>query len=180
MSERNGSPQNSRTPTRKGGSQKESDEFKQKNEEFDRQRAALLKKRRTKQEPNVSASSTKRGCRRRVAFKTAEALRNEEHNLHQAISRRTEQEVFAIARKALSDLATVSLEERLGEVFTRRLREMDSRRKQASAKPLRKRLTQRSYAARSTCLRSNERRYKMRSTKPSRLKSISDSRPHQT
>jgi len=46
---------------KKAEAQKESDEFKQKNEEFDRQRAALLKKRRTKQEPNVSASSTKRG-----------------------------------------------------------------------------------------------------------------------
>ncbi len=34
-------------------------------------------------------------------------------------------EVFAIARKALMGLATVSLEEHLGEVFTRRLRDMD-------------------------------------------------------
>ena len=32
--------------------------------------------------------------------------------------------MFAIARKALADLATTSLEERIGEVFTRRLREM--------------------------------------------------------
>jgi F-type H+-transporting ATPase subunit b len=56
-------------------------------------------------------------------------LRSEEHNLHQAISRRTQQEVFAIARKALTDLATTSLEERLVEVFTRRLREMDGQAK---------------------------------------------------
>jgi len=54
-------------------------------------------------------------------------LRNEEQTLHEAIRRRTQQEVFAIARKALADLATVSLEERLGEVFTRRLREMDGK-----------------------------------------------------
>jgi len=33
-------------------------------------------------------------------------VRNEERNLHQAISRRTQREVFAIARKALADLAT--------------------------------------------------------------------------
>ena len=33
--------------------------------------------------------------------------------------------MFAIARKALTDLATTNLEERMGEVFTRRLREMD-------------------------------------------------------
>jgi F-type H+-transporting ATPase subunit b len=36
----------------------------------------------------------------------------------------------AIARKALTDLATVSLEERVGEVFTRRLRELDPKAKQ--------------------------------------------------
>jgi hypothetical protein len=40
-----------------------------------------------------------------------------------------EKEVFAIARKALTDLATVSLEERVGEVFTRRLRELDPKAK---------------------------------------------------
>jgi F-type H+-transporting ATPase subunit b len=39
-------------------------------------------------------------------------------------------EVFAIARKALTDLATVSLEERVGEVFTRRLRELDPKSKE--------------------------------------------------
>jgi F-type H+-transporting ATPase subunit b len=37
--------------------------------------------------------------------------------------------VFAIARKALTDLATTSLEERLGEVFTRHLRELDGKAK---------------------------------------------------
>ena len=37
--------------------------------------------------------------------------------------------MFAIVRKALTDLATTSLEERLGEVFTRRLRTMDGQAK---------------------------------------------------
>jgi F-type H+-transporting ATPase subunit b len=64
-----------------------------------------------------------------LSVKRQETLKNEEQNLHQAISRRTQQEVFAIARKALTDLATTSLEERLGEVFTRRLREMDGQAK---------------------------------------------------
>ena len=35
--------------------------------------------------------------------------------------------MFGIARKALTDLATTSLEERMGAVFTRRLREMDGK-----------------------------------------------------
>jgi F-type H+-transporting ATPase subunit b len=44
--------------------------------------------------------------------------------------------VFAIVRKALMDLATTSLEERLGEVFTRRLREMDGQAKAGLAEAL--------------------------------------------
>jgi len=40
-----------------------------------------------------------------LSAKRMETLRNDAHNLNQAISRRTQQEVFAIARKALTDLA---------------------------------------------------------------------------
>jgi F-type H+-transporting ATPase subunit b len=47
--------------------------------------------------------------------------------------------VFAIARKALTDLAGTSLEERMGEVFTRRLREMDVRQSKPSRRPSRQR-----------------------------------------
>ena len=57
-------------------------------------------------------------------------------NLNQAIRRRTQQEVFAIARKALTDLATASLEERMSEVFTRRLRTIDGKAKEGIAAAL--------------------------------------------
>jgi F-type H+-transporting ATPase subunit b len=104
---------------------KERDEFEQKNEEFDQQRAALLKtatdeaddeRQRLLEEARKAADA--------LSAKHQETLRADAKNLNQAISRRTQQEVFAIARKALTDLATTSLEERLGEVFTRRLREL--------------------------------------------------------
>src|ERR1035441_53115 len=106
--------------------QKERDEFQHKNEEFDQLRAGLL----SKATEEVKAERQRlldeaRKAADALSAKRQETLRNDAHNLSQAISRRTQQEVFAIARKALSDLATVSLEERLGEVFTRRLREMD-------------------------------------------------------
>ena len=122
---------------KKAEAQKESDEFKHKNEELDQQRAALLSKatdeakaerQRLLDEARKAASA--------LSSKRQEALRNEEHNLHQAINRRTRQEVFAIARKALMDLATTSLEERLGEMFTRRLREMDGHAKEGLGKAL--------------------------------------------
>ena len=138
MSGRSGSPRNSRTPTRKRPKPKRSsDEFKHKNEEFDQQRAALLSKATDEaQAERQRLLDEARKAAAALSSKRQETLRNEEHNLHQAISRRTQQEVFAIARKALTDLATTSLEERLGEVFTRRLREMDAQAKAGLAEAL--------------------------------------------
>jgi len=115
---------------KKAEAQKESDEFKQKNEEFDKQRAALMGKATEEaraERARLLDEARKAGAD--LSSKWQEALRNEESNLHQAISRRTQQEIFAITRKALTDLATVSLEERMGEVFTRRLREMNGQSK---------------------------------------------------
>ncbi len=122
---------------KKAEAQKESDDFKHKNEEFDKQRAALLSK--ATDEAKAERQRLLDEARKDAAAlssKLQEALRDQEHTLHQAISRRTQQEVFAIARKTLTDLATVSLEERLGEVFTRRLREMDAQAKAGLAQPL--------------------------------------------
>jgi F-type H+-transporting ATPase subunit b len=65
-----------------------------------------------------------------LSAKRQQAMATEAHDLNQAISLRTQQEVFAIARKTLGDLATVSLEERMGEVFTRRLRQINGKPKE--------------------------------------------------
>lgn len=115
----------------------ERDEFQHKNEVFDQQRAALLSK----------ATDEAKAERKRLldearqvadalSTKRQETLRNDAHNLNQAISRRTQQEVFAIARKALTDLAGTSLEERLADVFIQRLRAMDSQAKAGLAEAL--------------------------------------------
>jgi F-type H+-transporting ATPase subunit b len=111
---------------KKAEAQKESDEFKQKNDEFDQQRVALLKKAtdEVKAERQRLLDEARKAADV-LSAKRQETLRNDAHNLHQAISRRTQQEVFAIVRKTLKDLATTSLEERLVEVFTRRVRVMD-------------------------------------------------------
>ena len=123
---------------KKAEAQKDRDDFQHKNEEFDRQRAVLLGKatdeakaegQRLLDEARKSADA--------LSTKRQEALKNDAKNLNQAIARRTQQEVFAIARKALTDLATTSLEERMGEVFTRRLREMDGKAKETLGTALR-------------------------------------------
>jgi F-type H+-transporting ATPase subunit b len=111
--------------------QKDRDEFQHKNEEFDQLRAALLGKAtdEAKAERQRLLDEARKAADA-LSAKRQETLKNDAQNLNQAISRRTQQEVFAIARKALTDLATTSLEERLGEVFTRRLREMDGKAKE--------------------------------------------------
>jgi len=117
--------------------QKEHDEFQKKNKEFDQQRATLL----TKATDEAKAERQRlldeaRKATDTLSAKRRETLRNDAHNLNQAIVRRTQDEVFAIAHKALVDLATTSLEERLGEVFTRRLHEMDGEAKAGLAEAL--------------------------------------------
>ncbi len=111
---------------KKADAKKESDEYQHKNEEFDQQRAALLKK--ATDEANAECERLLDEARKAadaLSAKRQASLVEAAHNLNQAISRRTQQEVFAITRKALTDLATVSLEERLGEVFTRRIHELN-------------------------------------------------------
>ena len=116
---------------------KERDAFQHKNEIFEQQRAALLSK--ATDEAKVERARLLDEARQAadaLSIKRQETLRNEAHNLNQAISRRTQQEVFAIARKALADLATTGLEERMGEVFTRRLRALDDQAKEGFVKSL--------------------------------------------
>jgi F-type H+-transporting ATPase subunit b len=116
---------------KKAEAQKDRDEFQHKNEEFDQQRAALLTK--ATDEANAERQRLLDEARKAadaLSAKRQESLRSDAKNLNQAIARRAQDEVFGIARKALTDLATTSLEERLGEVFTRRLRELDGKAKE--------------------------------------------------
>lgn len=106
---------------------KERDEFLHKNEELVEQRASLLRK--AVEEAKVEGRrlmSEARGEFEASRAKHKESLRKDAHDLGRALERRTREEVFAIALKALKDLATTSLEERMGDVFIRRLRELAS------------------------------------------------------
>ena len=99
--------------------QKERDKFQHKNEEFDQQRAALL----SQATDEVTAERQRlldeaRAAANDLSAKRQEALRREQESLAGEITRRTREEVFAIARKTLADLAGASLEERISDVFT--------------------------------------------------------------
>ncbi len=116
---------------------RERDEFQQKNEEFDRQRAELLKKATTDAHAERQRLlDAARQAANALSAKRQEALREGVHNLNRAISRRAQHEVFAIARKALMDLADANLEQRMSKVFTQRLRALSGGVKDDLAKAL--------------------------------------------
>ena len=124
---------------KKTEAQKERDEFQKKNEEFDQQRAALLTKATDEAKTErLRLLEEARKAADALSAKRQESLVNDARNLNQAISRLTQKEVFAIARKALTDLATTSLEERMGEVFDRRLRELNGQAKNVLGEALKK------------------------------------------
>lgn len=122
----------------KADAKRQSDEFTRKNESFDQQRAALLSK--AEDEARAERQRLLDEARRAadtLGAKRLEALRSDARELNQTLARRAQEEVFAIARAALSDLAGMNLEARLCEVFTRRLRELDGSAKADLADTLR-------------------------------------------
>lgn len=110
--------------------QSERDAFQQKNDAFDKQRAALL----TKASDDAAAEGrqlldTARKAADTLSAKRKEALKTDEQALNRALRQRTQTEVFAIARKTLIDLADADLGDRMVEVFVRRLRAIEGKAK---------------------------------------------------
>jgi F-type H+-transporting ATPase subunit b len=116
---------------KKAEAEKARTDFEDKNKEFDQQRSALLGKAadEAKAERERLIDQAKKDSES-LRTNQADALRGDQIRMSSEITLLAEKEVFAIARKALTDLATVSLEERVGEVFTRRLRELDPKAKE--------------------------------------------------
>jgi F0F1-type ATP synthase membrane subunit b/b' len=107
---------------RRAEARQERESFQHKNQEFDQQRAALFahamdeaksERRRLLDETRQAADA--------MRAKRQEALRQEAEQLNQALLSRTQREVFAIARKTLTDLAGASLDARLVDVLIERL-----------------------------------------------------------
>lgn len=117
--------------------QKQLEELHHKNEELENQRDALLSQavkdahdERQKLLDEARKEADQLRSRRR------EMLASEQRSLDREIMRRTQKEVFAIARKALIELAGTGLEERMAQVFVRRLRELDGEAKSLLASAL--------------------------------------------
>jgi F-type H+-transporting ATPase subunit b len=123
--------------TKKAEAQKEREGFEHKNQLFDRQHAAMVSK--ATDEAKAEAQRILDEARKAadaLSARRAETLVQEAHSLNKILVGRVQQEVFAIARKALTDLAGASLEERLGTVFIGRLDALDAKAKAALAAAL--------------------------------------------
>jgi F-type H+-transporting ATPase subunit b len=121
----------------KSEAEKEREKFHKKNEAFDRQREELL----SKAKDEIKAERQRlldeaRQAADALRAKRQDALKREQQGLNDEITRRTREEVFAIARKTLADLAGTTLEERMSDVFIRRLRELNNEAKEDLAKAL--------------------------------------------
>jgi F-type H+-transporting ATPase subunit b len=113
--------------TKRTEAEKQRDEFEKKNQAFERQRDMLLKQ--AADDARAERSRLLDQARQAADIlraKRQEALRVEHQSLCEALSHRAREEVFAIARQALADLAGMTLEERITEVFLGRLRQLDS------------------------------------------------------
>lgn len=123
--------------TRKAEAGEERTAFEEKNAVFDKERANLLKQAtEAANAERLRLIETAREAAAALSAKRQESLQTEARELHREISRRTQQEVFAIARKALGDLAGTTLEERMVAVFMERLQALDDDEKQKLASAL--------------------------------------------
>jgi F-type H+-transporting ATPase subunit b len=117
---------------KKAEAQSECDELQRKNADFDRQCAELLSQ--ATEEAKVERQRLLDAARQdseALRARLQENLRSEHRSLGREIAARTQREVFAIARKTLSDLAAAGLEGRMADVFVGRLRKLSGAEKQA-------------------------------------------------
>ena len=111
--------------------QKERDDFQQKNERFDSERAVMLKA--AADQANAEHQKLLQEARDEadaLLAKREASMQIDARNLNQAIAHRAQQEVFSIARKALADLADKRLEDQILEMFLLRMNEMGAAEKQ--------------------------------------------------
>ena len=110
----------------KAEAHQQQDEFRQKNQAFDEQRAELL--RQARDAANAERERLQLEAREAAdaaSAQHAKALLTDAQHLHAEIARQTQQQVFDISRRVLGDLAGVSLEQRVCEVFIQRLQAVE-------------------------------------------------------
>jgi len=104
---------------------KEQAEFSKKNESFDKEKKELMDK--AIAETNDERQKLLEDARNEATelrSKLEKSLTEMQENLNRDIAQNTQQEVFAIARKTLADLASLSLEEQSANIFIKRIKNL--------------------------------------------------------
>jgi F-type H+-transporting ATPase subunit b len=112
--------------TQKAEALKERDNYVRINTAFEQQRAVLMQD--SIEEAKKAGQALMDEARQSaddLSVKRRSALQQEQQAIRADISRMTREEVFAISRKVLRDLAGIELETRMVEVFTNRLAALD-------------------------------------------------------
>lgn len=115
---------------KKAEAEQQYEEFQQKNATFDKEKtermtqlAVEVKEERARLLDAVRLESED------LRYKLRLALKNEQLSLQDVLSYRAKDEVLAITRKVLSDLAGTTLEARITEIFIHRLRDLNDQEK---------------------------------------------------
>lgn len=111
---------------KKAASEKEHTKFRQKNEVFDKERAAKMNE--AHQQVNFEKQRLFEEVRKESTLlrsKYQNSLKQQEQEIIDRLKRKTKEEVFTIAGKALSDLADVNLEEQIIKVLIKKIRDLD-------------------------------------------------------
>ncbi len=112
--------------TAQSEAQSQRDALSEKTDRFDREREALLAQAsQAADAERVRLIAAARGAADDLAAKRRDALQAAAEQLDRDLGERSRREVFAIARQALADLAAISLEERVADVFILRLRTIE-------------------------------------------------------
>lgn len=104
----------------------ELENFQQKNQEFDRHRQELLSNAISEVDSERQRLIKQtRSDIEKLRLELQETIRNEQKKLGSEIVQRTRKEIFSIVRKTLRDLASVSLEDQMTDVFVARIKNLD-------------------------------------------------------
>ena len=107
---------------KKAVAQKEQDDFKKKNDDFDQQKKELMDKAvadaNTQKQQLMDAAKTQADDLR---TKMEKAAKEKQENDNLQITEKIQQQVFAITRKALTEIASISLEEQSANTFNQHL-----------------------------------------------------------
>lgn len=107
---------------KKAEAKKERDEFTKKNETFNNQKEALMLK--VIDESNSEGEKLKaqvRGEAKLLKAKLEKSLKEEQESNHLEITKKIQQEVIRIAKKTLTDLSSVRLEDEIVNTFIKRI-----------------------------------------------------------